>query len=89
MLQESGASQDPLTSSTAVDWHMSPDLFELSFPVGLSKLNNSFDSKQICYCKQDLIRQHHTMSLCSKRAKNGISTKSVSLWFWKKMNMEL
>lgn len=45
MLEESGTSRDPLTSSTAVDWHMSPDLFELNFSMGLNKLNNSFDSK--------------------------------------------
>lgn len=70
MLEESGTSRDPLTSSAAVDWQMSRDLFELNFPMGLNKLNNSFDSKWICYCKQDLIRRHHIMSLCSKEAKN-------------------
>lgn len=64
--------QDPLTSSTAVDWQMSPYLFELNFPMGSNKLNNSSDSEWICYCKHDLIRRHHIMSLCSKEARNGI-----------------
>lgn len=43
MLEESGKSTDPLTSSAAVDWQMSPDLLELNFPLGLNKLNNSSD----------------------------------------------
>lgn len=72
VLEESGACRDPLTSSTAVDWHVSADLFELSFPVGLKKLNNSFDSKSSCYCKQDLIRPLQIRSLCSiKKIKGG------------------
>lgn len=79
MLEESGTSRAPLTSSAAVDWQMSPDLFELNFPMGLNKLNNSFDSKWICYCKQDLIKRHHIMSLCSKEAKNGISSECLSV----------
>lgn len=79
MLQESGTSREPLTSSTAVDWQMSPDLFELNFPMGLYKLNNSFDSQWICYCKQDLIRRNRIMSLCSEEAKNGISSECLSV----------
>lgn len=53
VLEESGKSRDPLTSSAAVDWQMSPDLLEpkkieekeKKNPVGLNKLNNSSDSE--------------------------------------------
>lgn len=45
VLEESGKSRDPLTSSAAVDGQMSPDSLELNFPMGLNKLNNSSDSK--------------------------------------------
>lgn len=57
VLEESGKSRDPLTSSAAVDWQMSHDSLEpppkkkekkgkkKRNPLGLNKLNNSSDSE--------------------------------------------
>lgn len=55
VLEESGKSRDPLTSSAAVDWQMSPDSLgakkikekgeKKNIPMGLNKLNNSSDSE--------------------------------------------
>lgn len=55
VLEESGKSRDPLTSSAAVDWQMSPDSLEpkkikekgreKKIPMGFNKLNNSSDSE--------------------------------------------